>query len=111
MAHQTPDQTQLTCRCDMGVLNDREQERHQTISLQIQKSVESVRELPDGYALRFAAESDLILALAEFITLERRCCDFFNFRLEVEADGPMWLRMTGGAGVKEFLEGELGLQA
>ena len=32
----------------------------------------------------------------------------FNFSLAVERDdGPMWLSLTGGEGVKEFLQAEI----
>ena len=55
-------------------------------------------------------EAALFIALAEFITLERTCCPFFQFGLEVElgADSA-WLQITGPEGVKPFLELEMGL--
>jgi hypothetical protein len=44
-----------------------------------------------------------LAGVAEWIALERRCCPFFRFQLDVEGEtGPVWLRLTG-AGVKEFL--------
>jgi glutamate/tyrosine decarboxylase-like PLP-dependent enzyme len=37
--------------------------------------------------------------------MERLCCPFVNYTLEIEPNrGPFWLRMTGGEGVKEFLK-------
>src|SRR5215471_8461622 len=40
---------------------------------------------------------------AEFITLERLCCPFYDFALESEREGgPVWLTLTGREGVKEF---------
>ena len=45
------------------------------------------------------------MAIAKFIENERLCCPFFNFGLEVEPNsGPLWLRLTGGEGVKEILQ-------
>jgi hypothetical protein len=42
-------------------------------------------------------------------TLERRCCPFFNLQIEAEPnDGPIWLRMTGATGAKEFIRSEIG---
>lgn len=61
------------------------------------------RELPDGYAIAFAADPQLFRDLAEWITLERRCCPFLTLGLEWSADDVVWLRLTGGPGVKEFL--------
>ena len=47
------------------------------------------QELPDGYAFRFASDTQAILRVAEFITIERLCCPFLNFRVEVAEDnGP-----------------------
>jgi hypothetical protein len=67
-----------------------------------------VRELADGYALRLPAENGMILSVAEFITLERMCCPFFSFELEVGRDeGALWLKLTGREGVKEFLKSML----
>ena len=98
--------------CQIEAFNGGKQERYQTIRQQVQAKIENIQELPDGYAFRFPMESSLIMTLAEFITLERQCCSFFNFGIEVEADnGPLWLRLTGRQGVKEFLQAELGLNS
>lgn len=49
----------------------------------------------------------MILNAARYVTNERLCCPFFNFFLEIESNGgSFWLRLTGGAGVKEFMEAE-----
>ena len=69
-----------------------------------------IRELPDGYAFRHFPESSTFLTLAEFVALERLCCPFFDFGLEVERDGgPLWFRMTGGEDAKRILRAELGV--
>jgi hypothetical protein len=55
--------------------------------------------------------ADTILRAAEFISLERLCCPFFNFVLEVEPEsGPLWLKMTGQDGVKQFLQAEFNVK-
>ena len=42
---------------------------------------------------------------AKFIENERLCCPFFHFGLKVEPNGGrLWLRLTGGEGVKENLQ-------
>ncbi len=109
MNHNSKNNTPLACQ--LGAFNAEQQERYQTIKPQLREAIEGFRELPDGYAMRFPMETSLVMMLAEFITLERLCCSFFNFELEVEAeDGPLWLRLTGRPGVKEFLQSELGLK-
>ena len=62
------------------------------------------KELPDGYAFRFPAETGWLVSLATFIAEERRCCPFFTFELVCEpGEGPIWLRLRGREGVKEFI--------
>jgi hypothetical protein len=70
---------------------------------------QELRELPDGYEFRFANEPEMALALANFVEYERLCCPFYTFNIEVGAGGgPLWLRLTGTDGVKEFSKALLG---
>jgi hypothetical protein len=47
--------------------------------------------------------------LAEWIELERRCCPFLEFKIELPAAGAsIVLHLSGGEGVKEFLSTALG---
>ncbi|MDQ4076291.1 MAG: hypothetical protein M3220_08590 [Chloroflexota bacterium] len=67
--------------------------------------VEQVRELEDGYAFRFPGTDAWAIELFSFIMAERVCCPFFRFELSFEADqGPLWLFLRGGEGVKEFVQ-------
>ena len=64
------------------------------------------RDVPNGYAFRFEAEA--FDEVARFVANERRCCPFLTFALEVSPDaGPLWLRLSGPAGTREFLDAEL----
>jgi hypothetical protein len=48
--------------------------------------------------------------VAEFVGRERLCCPFLTFMLDVAQDqGPLMLRLTGAAGVKDFIRAELDL--
>jgi hypothetical protein len=45
------------------------------------------------------------MLVAEDLNIERLCCPFVHYELEIEPNGgPFWLHMTGGEGVKEFLQ-------
>ena len=91
--------------CNLTAIDVAQRERHRMVVKQLGTVKQETQELSDGYAFRFAAESSLCLLVAEFITLERLCCPFFTFVLEVEAEGgPLWLRMTGREGVKQFIQ-------
>lgn len=67
--------------------------------------------MPDGYAFRFPSKQSTILLASEFIARERLCCPFFTFELVIEPeDGPLWLRLRGAEGVKEFIKAEFGIK-
>lgn len=94
--------------CSITALSADERRRHAEIRRTMASGVREVRELEKGYALRFAPETSSILMLSEFISLERRCCPFFDFVLEIGSDEkPLWLKITGGAGVKKLLKQQL----
>jgi hypothetical protein len=71
---------------------------------QLYKAVQEIQELPNGYAYRLPSTPEMLMIVAEYLNIERLCCPFVHYTLEVEPNrGPFWLRMTGGEGVKEFL--------
>ncbi len=96
--------------CDFSGMDTVQRARHRDVRRRLAAAVDDISELENGYTIPFPFEAELFLALAEFITLERLCCPFFNFALELDAgSGPLRLRLTGQEGVKEFLKTELGL--
>lgn len=79
--------------------------RKDEISEDIWGGVEERRELPDGYEWRFPGTEEWTEKLVQFIRFERKCCRFLLFELAFEPDeGPIWLRLRGAAGVKQFIE-------
>ncbi len=101
-----PETTPLAC--DMTALAPEERDRRQTLVAQLHASTQEIQERRDGYAFRYPTA--LLLTAAAFVALERRCCPFFHFALDVESDdGPLWLAITGQEGVKAFIAAELGL--
>jgi hypothetical protein len=96
--------------CNVGGMNASERERWQALLTKLNSAKQEVRELSDGYAFKFPSDSGMVKDLAEFITYERACCPFFDFELVVEREGgPLWLRLKGRKGVKEFIRNEFGL--
>lgn len=68
-------------------------------------SVLEFNELDDGYRYRFPSADSWIAELGQLIAMERECCPFLRFKLEVEpAGGPVWLELTGPDGTKELLK-------
>ena len=91
----------------MSVLSPAQRERHLATSRELFSSLRQMRELADGYEFRIEG-ANVILQAAEFVSLERLCCPFLNFNIEVEAEnGSVWLRLTGRDGVKAFVREEI----
>jgi hypothetical protein len=95
--------------CDMSAIAADRRGAHLATIDKLFQAVESFRELPNGYTFRLRAELHVLMTAAEFIALERLCCPFFGFALEVEReDGAIWLSLTGREGVKPFIMAEIG---
>ena len=97
--------------CSLTALSAAEREHHKELSKVMHAAVKEIRELPNGYGFSFSGERRSILFLSEWISLERLCCPFFSFQLEVRSEGqPVWLRITGRDGVKGFMQSEFGIK-
>jgi hypothetical protein len=95
--------------CNLGVMNQEERGRYIALSRKLRSASEERRELDNGYAFKLAASKISLMEIAEWIIFERRCCPFFNLQIEAQPnDGPLWLRMTGAAGIKQFILSEIG---
>jgi hypothetical protein len=80
------------------------QERRNGLLRRVGEAVLEVKELGDGYAYRFPSDSDWLIELANLIALERQCCPFLKFSIQVgPGDGAIWLELSGPASTKEFL--------
>ena len=97
--------------CDMTAIAPEQRGAHLATIERLFRSVEAIRDLPNGYAFQLSNESDILRLAAEFVTLERLCCPFFGFTIEVEREGgAVCLSLTGREGVKPFIMAEIGEQ-
>lgn len=95
--------------CVMEAIEPDKRQQHIATAEYLFRSVNEIRELPNGYAFRLPNQSEILLKVAEFVSLERLCCPFFGFTLEIEPEGgPVWLELTGREGVKPFIRAEIG---
>jgi hypothetical protein len=68
------------------------------------------RELSDGYTVRLDGKKISLQETAQWISLERLCCPFLTFQVEVAgATDDCWLTLKGPSGVKAFLDAELAI--
>ena len=73
------------------------------------KLKKSTRELPDGYEFELPADKATWQLLAEWVIDERLCCPFLDIELRFSREnGPLWLRLTGRPGTKEFIKEDFG---
>ena len=103
------DRVEIPIACDLAALDAGQRERKRALQERLRADVREIREIEGGYAFKHSSEPEVLLALAEFVALERLCCPFFDFGIEIEREGgPLWLRMTGSEGAKEVLRAEIG---
>ena len=94
--------------CDMSAIAPDQREEHLATSRELFSHVVAIHELTNGYAFELRDAPEVIVKAAQFISLEKLCCPFLQFAVEVEAEGgPIWLRLTGREGVKEFVREEI----
>lgn len=97
--------------CSLIALSAAERAHHKELSNDLHNAVKEIRELPNGYEFRLSGERRSLEMLSEWVSLERLCCPFFTFQIEVAGDTqPIWLRMTGREGVKQFMQSEFGIK-
>ena len=93
--------------CNLRALGTKERARHMLLTLELERAKVETIELGNGFAFRFQDGSVSIADLAEWISAERKCCPFFDFEIELQADnGPLWLKLRGKEGAKEFMRSE-----
>jgi hypothetical protein len=98
--------------CDLSLLSRSERDRLMELTDELFggiREVYEVNELPDGYEFRYAdASGKLIAKLAEWISLDRKCCSFLRHGIFTEPYGDhAWLHLTGPAGAKESLAADI----
>jgi hypothetical protein len=98
------------CGVECGLSPDQRALRRDRFDQAIRPRIQEVRELSDGYALRFDPDDALIINVTSWIRDERKCCGFLEYRLVVERDdGPIWLQAIGDPNAKQFVANALGL--
>ena len=94
--------------CNALALSPEARKRHfEEVGPALLKLKKSTRELPDGYEFEFPADKETYQLLTEWAFEERSCCPFLDIGLRFDREGgPLWLRLTGRPGTKEFIKME-----
>jgi len=100
--HETP------FACDIMALDTKARKRHfDVLGPALRQRKQAVHELPDGYEFQLAGDPETVGMAFEWAAGERRCCPFFDIEIRMTREGgPLWLRLTGREGTKEFIKAD-----
>ena len=102
------DESDLPLACNFDAIPADERESHQALSAQLFGTVMETEALSDGYGFRLPSDSATLRQVVDFVANERLCCPFLRFEMVVEPGSrALWLRLSGQAGVRQFLEAEI----
>jgi hypothetical protein len=94
--------------CYLLALSAAERVRHKELLHRLRPSAHEISELPDGYVFRLNGDGISFIEAAEWVELERRCCPFLAFQLQIAGgENGFVLGVTGPAGAKPFIDSEL----
>ena len=100
----SPAETVPPIACNMKALTSEQRKYLGQRGKLVISAVASARELSDGYAFHVDPAKATLMDVAQWLDLWRRCCPFYEFRIDYHAaDGDVWLSVTGRPGVKEYL--------
>lgn len=99
----TENNKSLSCKLTSPELRNRKEE----VLAKLKGQVLEKKELSNGYSYKFNGADMTLDMLTDFIKSERQCCDFFDFKLDINNDSFIWLEISGKKGVKQFIETEL----
>ena len=95
--------------CDMTAFSPAQRARHHELASAIRPAIVGTEETADGYAARFEMKDELVMTLAEFVTLERLCCPWLTLAIETEREGgALRLRVTSVPAAKAAIRAEFG---
>ena len=92
----------LPLGCIPTAITPAERPRYNELIRRLAGAVQNPTELPDGYA--FDLDASMVLPeVAEWIAMERLCCPFLSFQLDVRPGAATRLTLRGPEGTKAIL--------
>lgn len=92
--------------CNLSAIGSQDRPRYSQLVKILRAAITASHELRDGYAYDFDETGISLPALAEWITMERLCCPFLRFQIDVKSRGGTQLTLSGPDGVKAILREE-----
>jgi hypothetical protein len=92
--------------CNIKAISPAERPRYNDLINRLRTAIQDWTELSDGNACRLDPKKMTLLEVAEWITMERLCCPFLTFQLDVKGSEDTQLTMRGPEGTKAILREE-----
>ena len=92
--------------CNLKAISAAERPRYNDLIKRLRIAVQDPTELPDGYTYKLDTKKITLPEVAEWIAMERLCCPFLTFQLDVKGNGDSELTMRGPEGAKAILREE-----
>lgn len=90
--------------CNLKALTSQQRKELNQLGEHVISAILLTRELSDGYAFQVDSGKASLVDVAEWLDVWRRCCPFYEFRIDFHAaDATIWLAVKGRPGVKEFI--------
>ena len=91
--------------CNIQAISVVRRPRYNDLVSRLRAAMRDCRELPDGYSYSLDPAKITLPEVSEWITMERLCCPFLIFQLEVAGELSR-LTMRGPEGAKAILQEE-----
>jgi len=102
-----PMTTQSKFYCNRNALNPTERAHHKQLTDKLLATRTNIVETEKGYEFQFSPSTISLAELADWVAAEGKCCEFFDFHIDLEHRGSLLcLRLTGEEGIKAFIRAE-----
>ena len=97
---------EIPIACNLSRLNGDQRKREQELLGRFRRQWTKEAETDDGVWFSAAAHPEELASLGELLGLERLCCPFLTFRLEVTREESCRLFISGPSGSKDLILAE-----
>jgi hypothetical protein len=103
--------TQSKFYCNIKALAPEERAHLKQLGEKLTAARKAVVEMEKGYEFQFSPINATVAELADWVSMESKCCPFFDFHIDLENEGKLLcLRLTGEEGIKQFIRAEFKVQ-
>jgi uncharacterized protein HemX len=104
--------TQSKFYCNRNALNPTERAHHKQLTDKLLATRTNIVETEKGYEFQFSPSTISLAELADWVAAEGKCCEFFDFHIDLERRGSLLcLQLTGDEGIKPFIRAEFQVPA